>query len=179
MIFSSDNGPHLEGGHDPKYFNSNGTYRGHKRDLYDGGTRVPLIVSWPAKIQAGSKSDHLSAFWDFLPTMAALVDRPLKVPTDGVSMLPTFLGADNQKQHKFLYWEFPARGGRIAVRKGKWKAVRYNAKKNPHSTLELYDLSTDESEELDLAAAHPEVLSEMRVLLEGVRVAPKLSLIHI
>ena len=173
VIFSSDNGPHREGGHDPDYFNSNGTYRGHKRDLYDGGTRVPLIVSWPKKIQAGSKSDHLSAFWDFLPTMAELVDRPLKVPTDGVSMLPTFLGGDGQKQHEFLYWEFPARGGRVAMRMGKWKAVRYNAKKNPHSTLELYDLSTDESEELDVAATHPEVVSEMRVLLEGVRVAPK------
>ena len=132
-----------------------------------------MIVSWPAKIQAGSKSDHLSAFWDFLPTMAELVDQPLKVPTDGVSMLPTFLGGEGQKQHEYLYWEFPARGGRIAVRKGKWKAVRYNAKKTPHSTLELYDLSTDESEVLNVAAAHPEVLSEMRVLLEGVRVAPK------
>ena len=173
VIFSSDNGPHLEGGHDAKYFNSNGTYRGHKRDLYDGGTRVPMIASWPSKIKAGTKSELVSAFWDFLPTMAELTGQPLDVPTDGISMLPTLLGAAGQEQHKFLYWEFPARGGRVAVRMGKWKAVRYNAKKNPHSTLELYDLSTDESEELDVAAAHPEILSEMRVLLEGVRVAPK------
>lgn len=173
VIFSSDNGPHLEGGHDPKYFNSNGNYRGHKRDLYEGGTRVPMIANWPGKIKAGSKSDHLSAFWDFLPTMAELVDQPLKVETDGLSMMPTLLGADGQKQHKYLYWEFPAKKGRIAVRMGKWKGVRYNASDNPNSPLELYDLSTDESEVLNVANANPEVVSEMRVLLENVRVAPK------
>ncbi len=173
VIFSSDNGPHVEGGHDPKYFNSNGVNRGYKRDLYEGGTRVPLIANWPGKIKAGSKSDHLSAFWDFLPTMADLVEQPLSVPTDGVSMLPTLLGAEGQKPHKYLYWEFPARGGRVAVRMGKWKAVRYNAAAKPNAPMELYDLSTDESEVLDVSTANPEIVSEMRVLLEGIRVAPE------
>ena len=173
VIFASDNGPHVEGGHDSEYFNSNGTYRGHKRDLYDGGTRVPMIASWPGKIKAGSKSDHLSAFWDFLPTVAELTGEPLKVSTDGISMLPTLLGAADQKQHKYLYWEFPAKQGRIAVRMGKWKAVRYKASVNPNSPLELYDLSTDSGEVLDVAAANPAVVSEMRILLEDVRTAPK------
>lgn len=173
VIFSSDNGPHVEGGHDPEYFNSNGDYRGHKRDLYDGGTRVPMIANWPGKIKAGSTSDHLSAFWDFLPTVADLTGQPLKVQTDGISMLPTLLGAPEQKQHKYLYWEFAAKGGRVAVRMGKWKGIRYNATSNPNSPLELYDLSTDTGEVLDVATANPEVVSQMRILLEDVRTIPK------
>jgi len=167
------NGPHVEGGHDPEYFNSNGDYRGHKRDLYDGGTRVPMIVSWPGKINAGSTSEHLSAFWDFLPTVADLTGQPLKVPTDGISMLPTLLGEPEQKQHKFLYWEFAERGGRVAVRMGKWKGVRYKASSKPNSPLELYDLSTDTGEVLDVATANPEIVSQMRILLEDVRTVPK------
>ena len=173
IIFSSDNGPHMEGGHDPKYFNSNGDYRGHKRDLYDGGTRVPMIASWPGKIKAGSTSDLISAFWDFMPTMADLTGRPLKVPTDGISMLPTLLGTPGQKQHKFLYWEFAERGGRVAIRMGDWKGVRYNARANPDSPLELYDLSTDAGEAINVATAHPEIASEMRNLMENVRTVPE------
>ena len=172
VIFSSDNGPHVEGGHDPKYFNSNGDYRGFKRDLYDGGTRVPMIASWPGKIKAGTTSDLLSAFWDFMPTMADVTGQPLEVPTDGISMLPTLLGTPGQKQHKFLYWEFAERGGRVAIRMGKWKGVRYNARANPDSPLELYDLSADVGEVLDVASANPEVVSQMRNLMEGIRTIP-------
>ena len=173
IIFSSDNGPHVEGGHDPEYFNSNGDYRGHKRDLYEGGTRVPMIANWPGKIEAGSTSDFVSAFWDFMPTMADLTGQPLKVPTDGISMLPTLLGTKGQQQHKFLYWEFAERGGRVAVRMGKWKGVRYNATANPDSPLELYDLSVDAGEVLNVASANPEIASEMRILLEDVRTVPE------
>ena len=105
IIFTSDNGPHLEGGADPDYFDSNGPLKGYKRDLYEGGIRVPMIACWPDKIAAGSKSDHVSAFWDVMPTVAELagVKSPQKI--DGISFLPTLLGKSGQKVHKSMYWE--------------------------------------------------------------------------
>ena len=172
VIFTSDNGPHVEGGHDPEYFDSNGIYKGTKRDLYEGGTHVPMIASWPSKIKAGSVSDHVSAFWDFLPTMSELTGQPWERDTDGVSMLPTLIGANNQKQHEYLYWEFPFKKGRVALRKGKWKAVRYQAALNPDATVELYDLSADPGETINIATKHPAIASELRILMENARTAP-------
>ena len=172
IIFTSDNGPHTEGGHDPEYFDSNGIFKGTKRDLYEGGTRVPMIANWPGKINAGSRSDHVSAFWDFLPTMAELTEQPLPDETDGISMLPTLTGGSDQKQHEFLYWEFAERKGRVAIRKGNWKAVRYEASIDPHSPLELYDLSDDPGESVNVAVEHPEIASELRNLIESARTTP-------
>ncbi len=174
IIFTSDNGPHVEGGHDPDYFDSNGDLRGNKRDLYEGGMHVPMIASWPSVIEAGGTSDHISAFWDFLPTMSALTGQALPESdnTDGVSMLPTLLGQPNQPAHKFLYWEFPWKKGRIAIRKDKWKAVRYNASVDPNSPLELYDLSSDPGETNNVATSHPETVSAMSDLLKDVRTPP-------
>jgi arylsulfatase A-like enzyme len=174
VIFSSDNGPHEAGGADPEYFNSNGPFRGFKRDLYDGGIHVPFIASWPGTIPAGSTSDHQSAFWDFLPTMAELTGQPVPKHTDGISMLPTLLGQPGQQQHDHLYWEFHKDDGsvRVAVLKGNWKAVRYNAVAEPNSPLELYDLSKDPGETSNIALQHPETAAELDALIKQAHTEP-------
>ena len=172
IIFTSDNGPHVEGGNDPVYFDSNGVFKGNKRDVYEGGIHVPFIASWPKKIAAGSETDHISAFWDFLPTIAEMIDQPLPNKLDGVSMLPTLLGKEGQQQHDYLYWEFAERGGRVAIRKGNWKGIRYNATNAPNSPLEVYDVIADPGESINLASEHPEIASELRVLVESARTAP-------
>jgi len=105
VIFTSDNGPHGEGGHQPRFFDSTGPLRGMKRDLYEGGVRVPMIAAWPGRIAPGTTTDHVSAFWDVLPTAAAVAGVDAPAGTDGVSMLPTLLGEPGQVQHDYLYWE--------------------------------------------------------------------------
>ncbi|MHC4619675.1 MAG: arylsulfatase [Planctomycetota bacterium] len=170
VMFSSDNGPHKEGGADPAFFNSWGTLRGYKRDLYEGGIRVPFIVRWPGRIEAGSVTDHVSAFWDFLPTAAELGGAKAPDKIDGISMVPTLLGKPHkQKKHDFLYWEFHERGGKQAVRMGKWKAVRLNVHKKPNGPLELYDLSTDIGENHNIAYKHPRVISKIETILKAAR----------
>ncbi len=164
VIFTSDNGPHSEGGNDPAFFDSNGPLRGVKRDLYEGGIRVPMIAWWPGTVAAGSESDHISAFWDFLPTACALTDVEPEL-TDGISYLPTLLGME-QPKHDFLYWEFHEQGGKQAVRRGEWKAVRQNVLENPESNLELYNLAADIGENNNVAVEHPEVLEEMRKIMQ-------------
>jgi len=171
IFFSSDNGPHTEGGHDPDYFDSNGPLRGHKRDLYEGGVRVPMIAYWPSVIKRGSTSDHLSAFWDMLPTFAEIAGGPVPHYIDGISILPTLLGKDKkQRKHDYLYWEFHEKGGRVAVRKEKWKAVRYGVAENPDGPLELYDLNNDIGEENNVADKYPEVVAEMNEIIKSARV---------
>ncbi|MEL7119357.1 MAG: arylsulfatase [Bacteroidota bacterium] len=170
VIFTSDNGPHREGGADPEYFNSNGPLRGFKRDLYEGGIRVPMIASWEGKIAAGSTSDHISAFWDIFPTVSDLIQAETPENIDGTSFLPTLLGNNSeQKQHDYLYWEFHEKGGRLAVRKGKWKGVKYNVLKKPDAPLELYDLSEDIEESNNLAERHPELVTELESILKNAR----------
>lgn len=168
IIFTSDNGPHEEGGADPEFFNSNGIYRGLKRDLYEGGIHVPMLVSWPGKVEAGSNSDHISAFWDVMPTLAEITNSDLPQGLDGISFLPSLLGEKMQKEHDYLYWEFHERGGRQAVRQGKWKAVRYNVSLG-NKPVELYDLSADPSEEYNLAHLHPEIVVELVALMKEAR----------
>lgn len=170
IVFTSDNGPHQEGGADPRFFDSNGPLKGFKRDLYEGGIRIPLIVSWPDKISKSSVSNHVSAFWDFLPTFNELFELGADVDgIDGISMAPTLLNKDEQKQHDYLYWEFHEKGGRQAVRKGKWKAVRYGVFENRTSTPELYDLEKDAGEENNLADQYPEIAEEMAKLMSESR----------
>jgi arylsulfatase A len=173
VIFTSDNGPHLEGGADPDYFNSNGPLRGYKRDLYDGGIREPMIAWWPGKIEAGSKTDHVSAFWDVMPTVAELVGTTPPNYIDGISFLPTLLGKSGQKEHDYMYWEFHEQGGRKALRKGDWKLVRYNVMRPGETTTELYDLSTDIGEEHNVAEEHPEKVKELMDLMKSARVESK------
>jgi arylsulfatase A-like enzyme len=167
VMFSSDNGPHLEGGADPDFFDSNGPLKGYKRDLYEGGIRVPMLVRWPGKIKAGSKSEHISAFWDILPTFAELAGAAVPIGIDGISFVPTLLGyRDNQTQHAQLYWEFHEQGGKQAVRMGKWKAVRLNAMQSPDGPVELYDLSKDIGEKNNVAARNPEVAAQLAARME-------------
>ena len=165
IVFTSDNGPHREGGADPDYFDSNGIYKGYKRDLYEGGIHVPMIAKWPDKIKSGSSTNHISAFWDVMPTFADIVNKQLDNAIDGISFLPTLLGGDDQKQHKYLYWEFHEKGGRIAIRKGKWKGVKYHVLKQPKRQIELYNLEEDPSEEINLASQHPEIVEELTKLM--------------
>jgi arylsulfatase A len=168
IIFTSDNGPHMEGGADPKYFNSNGVFKGFKRDLYEGGIRVPMIAVWDGKIQPGTKSDHISAFWDVFPTVAEITRTSTPDNIDGISFLPTLLGK-KQKQHDYLYWEFHERGGRKALRKGDWKLVHYNVLKADQMTTELYNLKTDPGEENNVVKSNPEILKELLELMNSAR----------
>lgn len=162
VILSSDNGPHQEGGHDAKFFNSNGDLRGHKRDLYDGGIRAPLIARWTGKIEPGSSSDLISAHWDMFPTFCELAGIESPANIDGISMVPTLTGKQQEKKHPYLYWEFYERGGKRAVRFGKWKAVQLNLHKNLNSKIELYNLSNDIGENKNIANDHPDVVAKAK-----------------
>ena len=170
VIFSSDNGPHKEGGADPDYFDSNGPLKGYKRDLYEGGIREPMIAWWPGKIKKGSTSDLISAFWDVMPTLTEIAGVKAPENIDGISFLPTLLGKSDQKKHDYLYWEFHELGGRQAVRKGNWKLVRYHVQDPAKITTELYDLTNDPGEITDVSKRHPEVVAELLKLMAQSRV---------
>ena len=162
VIFTSDNGPHKEGGHKPDFFDSNGPLRGYKRDLYEGGIRVATAAWWPSVIKPGSASSHVGTGWDVLPTFCELAGVPTPEGIDGVSFAPTLRGQKTkQAKRDHVYWEFHEQGGKQAVRKGKWKAVRLNVRKKPNGPIELYDLSKDIGETKNLASKHPDVVKEM------------------
>tara|TARA_R110002111_G_scaffold261984_1_gene336596 strand:+ start:62771 stop:64138 length:1368 start_codon:yes stop_codon:yes gene_type:complete len=167
IFFTSDNGPHQEGMHQVDFFNSNGPLRGFKRDLYEGGIRVPLIVKWPDKIQADSTSDHISAFWDFLPTTCELTGIKPPQNIDGISYLPTLLGK-TQPTHETLFWKYREK---LALRAGKWKAVQTSAKKS----LELYNLDSDIGEHHNLADQHPEIVASMKQKMADSQTAAPVS----
>ncbi len=165
VIFTSDNGPHLEGGADPDFFDSNGPLRGYKRDLYEGGIRVPMIAAMPGSVPVG-QTDLISAFWDVLPTLAEFTGATVPNGLDGISFLPTLEGRpDAQPEHDHLYWEFHERGGRAAVRMGKWKGVRYDLAGKPDSPMELYDLDNDTGESKNLAAEYPGIVARLDSLM--------------
>jgi arylsulfatase A-like enzyme len=169
VLFSSDNGPHKEGGADPAFFQSWGPLRGFKRDLTEGGIRVPFIARWPGKVKAASVNDHVCAFWDFLPTAVELAGAKLPEKIDGVSLVPTLTGKGEQKAHAFLYWEFHERGSQFAVRHGNYKAIR------PHldAKLELYDLTKDLQEKNNIAESNPDVVNKIEEYLKTARTESK------
>jgi arylsulfatase A-like enzyme len=133
-----------------------------------------MIASWPGKIAQGVRSEHVSAFWDVFPTFTDLAGANGPAATDGISMVPTLLAQGKQPRHDYLYWEFHERGGRQAIRQGKWKAIRYNVKKDPESVLQLYNLDEDPGEEHDLAAKFPDKELEFRQIMSGARTSSSL-----
>jgi uncharacterized sulfatase len=184
VLFTSDNGPHKEGGHDHEFFDSNGPLKGYKRSMHDGGIRVPMIARWPGQITAGSSTDHPSAFWDFLPTACQLAgvsppegfdsSRPSGI--DGISYLPTLLGKpDQQAEHEYLYWASGEGETSVGVRMGHWKLVQYRPQKkrggqaadgsDGKQNWRLYDLRSDIGEENDVAAQHGDVVRQILGLL--------------
>jgi len=165
IIFSSDNGPHKEGGADPVFFNSSGNLKGIKRDLYEGGIAVPFIAMWKGKINAGSTSKFNGCFWDMFATFHELAASTASYKTDGLSLVPSLLGKP-QQPHDYLYWEFHENGGRQAVRSGKWKAIRLNVNTLDHPSTELYNLETDPSENKNIAGQHPEITAQMDKLFQ-------------
>jgi hypothetical protein len=160
IFFTSDNGPHKEGGVDPKFFNSSGSLRGIKRDLYEGGIRVPMIVRWPAKIKPGQISDFVWANWDFLPTAAEIAMTESPKDVDGFSVLPLLAGKTQTNRHDFLYCGFQQ-----AARMGDWKAVRSQADQK----LELYNLKSDRAEKENVAEKNPELVEKFEKYLKTAR----------
>lgn len=172
VIFTSDNGPHEEGGADPTFFGRDGKLRGLKRQCYEGGIRIPFIVRWPGKVEAGSVNDHQLAFYDLMPTFSELAgvknyvkkytNKKLKKGTDyfdGISIVPTLTGKGEQPIHEFLYWEFDETD-QIAVRQGDWKLLIKKGK--PF----LYNLATDIHEDHDVAAQHPDIVKQMKQIIK-------------
>ena len=170
VIFTSDNGPHHEGGHRPDFFNSSGAVRGLKRDLYDGGIREPFVIQWKGKIQPGAVTEHVAAFWDILPTFAELAGAKTPDNLDGISLVPTLLGdPDYQKSHEYLYWEFHEMGGKRAVRFGDFKAVQNDMNKKPRGKIEIYNIVEDPKELNNLAEKRPDLVQKARKILNSAR----------
>ena len=168
IVFSSDNGPTYDrlGGSDSEFFDSAGPLRGLKGSLYEGGIRVPLVARWPGRIAQGATSEHVSAFYDLLPTFAEIAGADAPQQIDGLSFAPTLLDQGEQPQHDHLYWEFPSYGGQQAVRQGDWKAVRQNMSRG-NLEIELYNLAEDVGEQHNLAAKHPQRVAQFAEMMQA------------
>ncbi|MDP7010150.1 MAG: arylsulfatase [Verrucomicrobiota bacterium] len=165
IFFTSDNGPHQEGGNDPAFFSSAGPFRGIKRSLNEGGLRVPMIVRWTGKIKGNSVSEQVFPFWDLMPTILQIARIPTPREIDGISLMPTLIGLPQKQQHDYLYWESHVNGSQQASRKRDWKVIR----PAPSKALELYDLSKDPGESQNVAAHNPEVIKEFETFLRTAR----------
>lgn len=168
IVFTSDNGPTYTGGVDAPYFESAApfktAYGRTKGFTYEGGIRVPMIAAWPGKIKAGSKTDHISVFWDVMATVGELTNAEIPKDTDGVSFLPTLTGKGKQQGREYLYWEFPEYQGQQAIRMGDWKGIRKDIKKG-NMAIELYNLKDDPAEQNDIASAHPDIVKHMEEIM--------------
>lgn len=172
VIFTSDNGPHNEGGHKHEFFNSNGDLTGFKRSMHEGGIRVPMIARWPGKIEAGTESSHPSGFYDWLPTASDLAGVKPPKDIDGISYVPTLTGSSEQTAHEYLYCASQEGATSVGVRFGKWKLVKYRGSKKPKAKQptkpdwRLYDLTKDIGETSNVAGQHPEVVKQILDLLK-------------
>uniref|UniRef100_UPI004047C297 arylsulfatase n=1 Tax=Roseivirga sp. TaxID=1964215 RepID=UPI004047C297 len=168
IIFTSDNGPTYTGGVDAAYFESASpfetAYGRTKGFTYEGGIRVPMIAAWPGQIEAGAKTNHISAFWDVMATVGELTQTQIPEDSDGISFLPTLRNTDKQEDHEYLYWEFPEYQGQQAIRMGDWKAIRKDIKKG-NMAIELFNLATDPAEQTDIAAFHPDIIKHMEEIM--------------
>lgn len=169
VLFTSDNGSMNEGGYERVWFESSGGLRGGKRDLYEGGVRVPLIAWWPGTVPAAVQSDHVSAFWDFFPTACQLAGLTPPAGLDGISYAPALLGNPARRTHEWLYWEFHEEGGKQAVRMGRWKGIRLRVKERVDAPIELYDLEADPEEKRNLAPTHPAEVDRIRKIMDDAR----------
>jgi arylsulfatase A-like enzyme len=170
VMFSSDNGPHKEGGpnYDPDFFDANGPLTGLKRSLTDGGIRIPFLARWPGRVKAGVVSPHVGYFGDMMTTFAELAGAKAPGKLDSLSLVPTLLGTPGQRSHEYLYWEFYEGGVSQAVLlEGRWKGIRL---KRTDAPLQLFDLATDLAEHNDLAASHPEIVARITQILRTARV---------
>ncbi len=182
VFFSSDNGPHQEGGHHVAHFQSNDGLTGMKRDLTEGGVRVPFVARWPGKIKPGTVSDHVSGFQDFLPTAADVAGTKVTAECDGISFLPTLLGKNSeQKQHPYLFWNFNEQGGKRSVLKWPWKLIHLNTgsadqpakparKKNAAAAkplvVELYNMVSDPTESRNVEKENLKIVEELEALMK-------------
>ena len=167
VMFSSDNGTSFDvGGLNASYFHLTAGLRGRKQDLYEGGIREPFIARWPGRIRPGTVTDHLSVQYDLMATLAELTGIGLKA-NDGISFLPTLVGKDKeQKQHSYIYYEFPEKSGQVAIRLGKWKGIKSNMKKDRNAGWEIYDVENDERETRDVSSLHPELVKQFTKILQ-------------
>ena len=172
IIFTSDNGPHKEDGNDPAFFNSNGSFRGIKRDLYEGGIREPFVARWTGTIKAGSKNTQPAILYDMYPTFLGLAKTKSPAFIDGISIANALQGKP-QKSHKYLYWELHESGGKQAIRMGAWKGVRLDVSSKENPPLELYDLATDPTEKNNVAAQHPDIVKQLEQKLQEAYVPNK------
>ena len=168
VFFTSDNGPHKEGGANPEFHHSSGELRGIKRDFYEGGIRVPLLARWPGKIPAGKTTDHVAYFGDFFATFSELAGAKIPSGLDSISFVPTLMGnSGDQKKHDYLYWEFHERGFTQAVLiDGQWKGIRIGRLDAP---IELYDVQRDVGEKNNVAEENPEVVARVKKLFNEAR----------
>lgn len=175
IIFTSDNGPTYTGGADTPWFNSGGPFKEEngwsKGFVHEGGIRVPMIATWPGKIEPGTVSNHISAFWDVFPTLCDVADVEPPQDLDGISFLPALLDQDDQEEHEVMYWEFPSYNGQQAVRFGKWKAIRKDIF-DGNMGLELYNLHTDPMEQQDVSDQYPEILEKAKEYMKDEREMP-------
>lgn len=165
VFFASDNGPHSENGYNPKILNSSGGFRGKKRDLYEGGIRVPMIVSWKDSIKTGTVSNLQCGAWDLFPTIDDILNVPNNQQINGISFLPTLLG-EQQKIHDYLYWEFPGKGGKQAILQNDWKLISTNVNSSS-PILELYNIKNDPTESNNLADKEVDILKKMKDLMNS------------